>query len=102
MKKTFVIAISALLLSDISNAQQREDMNLKGERARIRQGVKSGEITRGEAAKIREKENELRNAKRAAKADGVINKQERKEIAKEDRQLDRTIHRTKHNNKRRK
>ena len=79
------MVLSAMML----DAQQREDMNLKGEKARLRQGVASGEVTRGEARKARKEMNDVRVAKQNAKADGVVTVDERKEIAKQDRQADR-------------
>jgi hypothetical protein len=83
-------------------AQQREDLNLKGERARLKQGIQSREVTRGEARKVRKEMHDVQEAKADAKADGIITRNERKEIAREDRQLDRTIRRVKHNNRDRK
>src|SRR5262245_22332629 len=47
---------------------------------RIRQGVRSGELTKGETAKLEKEEKEIRQEKREAKADGVMTGEERKEI----------------------
>lgn len=101
MKKSTATILS-LILCFTMNAQQSEDMNLKGEKARIKQGVKSGEITKGEAVKISKEVRDVQRAKRRAKADGKITRKERRKIAKQDRQLDRTIYRTKHNDRDRK
>ena len=101
MKKVF-LAIMIIGGSLSLVAQQKEDRNFKGENARIQQGKASGEITKGEMKHIKHKKDDVRAAKQAAKADGVVTKEERKVIAKEDRQLDRTIQRTKHNSKKRK
>lgn len=100
MKWTLLV-VAALVFSNVTYSQQKEDMNFKGERARVKQGIKSGEITRREAAKIRQEKQDVRKAKQNAKADGVVTVEERKEVAKQDRQLDKTIKRTKHNNRRR-
>ncbi|WP_415326110.1 hypothetical protein [Chryseobacterium sp. MMS23-Vi53] len=86
-----------ILASGFSFAQQREDLNLRGERKRVAQGVRSGEISRREAAIIHNQANDVRQAKRIAKADGVVTPRERAIIAREDRQLDKTIYRAKHN-----
>jgi hypothetical protein len=99
--KWILLLTCVLFFTNESKSQQKEDINLKGERARVRQGVRSGEITRREAVKINKEKQDVKAAKRAAKADGVVTPEERKEVAKQDRQLDRTIHRTKHNNRRR-
>lgn len=100
--KNLILTITMVVSAMMLNAQQREDMNLKGEKARLRQGVASGEVTRGEARKARKEMNDVRVAKQNAKADGVVTVDERKEIAKQDRQADRTIHRVKHNGRQRK
>ena len=81
----------AILTSVLSFAQQREDRNLRGERKRVAQGIKSGEIKPREAIAIE------KQAKRAAAADGQITVKERAKIARQDKQLDRTIYRKKHN-----
>jgi uncharacterized membrane protein YebE (DUF533 family) len=99
MKKTILMLATVFALVAGANAQNKlkEDKNLKGEKKRIAQGVRSGEITKGEAKVIEHEVKDVQQAKAAAKADGVVTKSERKEIAKQDRQLDRTIRRTKHN-----
>lgn len=98
--KKLSLFLAILIMNFAMDAQQREDMNLQGEKARLKQGRASGEVTRREAKVVREEMKDVRDAKVVAKADGVVTADERKVIAKEDRQLDRTIHRVKHNNRR--
>ena len=87
----------AILTSVLSFAQQREDRNLRGERKRVAQGIKSGEIKHREAIAIEKQARDVKQAKRAAAADGQITLKERAKIARQDKQLDRTINRKKHN-----
>ena len=87
----------AILTSVLSFAQQREDRNLRGERKRVAQGIKSGEITPREAIAIEKQARDVKQAKRAAAADGQITLKERAKIARQDKQRDRTINRKKHN-----
>ena len=87
----------AILTSVLSFAQQREDRNLRGERKRVAQGIKSGEIKPREAVAIEKQARDVKQAKRAAAADGQITVKERAKIARQDKQLDRTIYRKKHN-----
>ena len=87
----------AILTSVLSFAQQREDRNLKGERKRVAQGIKSGEIKPREEVAIEKQAQDVKQAKRAAVADGQITVKERAKIARQDKQLDRTINRKKHN-----
>ncbi|GAB3851200.1 hypothetical protein GCM10028822_17610 [Hymenobacter terrigena] len=72
------------------NARQRN------ERARIRQGVASGELTRPEAARLKGREAEIRQDKRAARADGIVTRDERQDIRKDENQASRAIYRQKH------
>ncbi len=102
MKKNAFSALAALALLAISysapaqtatpgiNAAQRN------EQARIRQGVRSGELTRTEAARLKAREADIRADKRAAKADGVVTRDERQDIRKDERQTSRAIYRQKH------
>ena len=87
----------AILTSVLSFAQQREDRNLRGERKRVAQGIKSEEIKPREAIAIEKQARDVKQAKRAAAADGQITLKERAKIARQDKQLDRTINRKKHN-----
>ncbi len=66
---------------------------------RVRQGVKSGELTAKETGKLAGEVKENKEAKQAAKADGTVTGAERKEIHKSQNQTSRKIYRAKHNNK---
>ncbi|MCG2793054.1 MAG: hypothetical protein L6262_05875 [Weeksellaceae bacterium] len=94
--KNLVLSL-ALLTSAFSFAQQADDRNLVGERRRVAEGVKAGEINKKEAVVIHKKAKDVKQAKRAAVADGQVTPQERAAVARQDRQLDRTIYRKKHN-----
>ena len=94
--KTTILTI-ALFSFGIAFSQQREDMNLRGERKRVAQGIKSGEINRNEARVIKNQTVQLQRTKARATSDGVVTPVERAKIARKDAKLDRTIHRTKHN-----
>lgn len=95
MKKLIVLA--AVLSFGVSFGQQKEDMNLRGERKRVAEGVKSGEINSAEANVIANQATQLKRTERRAKSDGIITDREKAKIARKDAKLDRTIRRTKHN-----
>ena len=101
MKKTFLAIAAILAITTCVTAQNKrnENTNLRGEKVRVAQGVRSGEITRGEAVVIKKQAQDVKQATQAARADGVVTRAERARIAKQDAQLDRTIRRTKHNNR---
>lgn len=66
------------------------------QRARIRQGVASGELNKREAARMRGREAGLTAEKRAMKADGVVTPQERQDLRKTENRDSRAIYRQKH------
>lgn len=95
--KIFLLALAVSLIGI-----QSSDAQIRGksrtQRARINQGVRSGELTRAEAANLRQDQREIRQEVRAAKADdGVITRDERKEIRQDQRKASRKIYRKKNN-----
>lgn len=67
--------------------------------ARIRQGVKSGELTHAEASKLRSEQRDIKADKQAAKADGKVTPAERRQIRQDQNKANRDIYRLKHNNR---
>ena len=64
---------------------------------RIEQGVKSGKLTEGEAAKLEAGQAKVEKMEDKAKADGKVTKRERKRIHKEQNEQSENIHEMKHN-----
>lgn len=107
MKKTFsiLIAVAITLAVGLSamaqtapgtrtrhiNHQQHEQQQ------RIHHGIRSGELTRAEARRLEKQERGIRQEERAAKADGVVTREERKEINQDLNKTSRHIYRAKHN-----
>ena len=89
------MASIALLTLNSADAQQYR------QNARIRQGVRSGQITAREGMAIARQQKDVRIAQQVAKSDGVITPGERRIIRREKAQVNNTIYRTKHNNRRR-
>lgn len=100
MKATIIAAITLLLSASFVDAGAQ---TIKGkavqQHRRIKQGVRSGEITRAEAVNLRNGQREIRQDVRAAKADGVVTAAEKSAIKQEQRQESRKIFRKKHNNR---
>jgi hypothetical protein len=72
------------------------DQREQNQKARIRQGVKSGELTRNETRRLRKEEARIRAVEKKARSDGEISKREARKL---DRSLDkasRDIARQKH------
>ena len=96
--KTYLVA-AALLLSTAASAQIRTpgiNARQANERARIRQGVATGELTRPEAQRLRTREADIRQDKQAARADRVVTPGERRELRTDERRTSRAIYRQKH------
>lgn len=68
----------------------------KNQNKRIRQGVKSGQLTKEETLKLRKQQLEIREKKLQMRADGKIDKEERKEIQKDLKQSSKDIYAEKH------
>ncbi len=74
---------------------------LKNDNRRIRQGVRSGELTKSEVVKLKKEERDIRKDEKEARQDGVVTAAERKDIRSDKRKLSRDIYRKKHNEKER-
>ncbi|MBK8710737.1 MAG: hypothetical protein IPL97_02465 [Niastella sp.] len=96
MKTLKPIATLALALV-IFSAAQAQVFNAHNDKQKIKQGVRSGELTHKETVTLLKKENEIKKDRRLANADGVITCKERKEIKKDKLSADYAIYRKKHN-----
>jgi hypothetical protein len=97
--KLFSTAILAVVLSLNSADAQTVRGKAQNQRQRIKQGAKSGEITKAEAVNLRNDQREIRQDVKEARADGTVTKEERKDIKQDQRQASRKIYRKKHNNR---
>ncbi len=69
------------------------------QRERVKQGVKSGEVTKEEVARIREERKEVRATVKDAKSDGVFTKEEKKEMKEQRKETKKGVVRAKNNGK---
>ena len=63
----------------------------------IKHGVKSGELTRAEATRLKKQQSNIQRTKKAAKADGVVTRKERAVIKAKQTKASKNIYRKKHN-----
>lgn len=100
MKSLLLSALAAVLLGAAPAHAQTATPGINGrqrhERTRIRQGVRSGELTRPEAARLRAREADVSADRREARADGVVTTAERKDMRHDERAASRAIYRQKH------
>ena len=69
------------------------------QKARINQGVASGELTRKETAKLRTQQRAIKAEKKAFKADGKVTAAERAKLRADQNRASRNIYNKKHNAK---
>ncbi len=68
---------------------------------RIRQGVKSGELTKRETVKLQKQQARIQRSKKKAKADGVVTKKERAQLQRKQAKASKNVFRAKNNNRNR-
>ncbi len=88
-----------MLALAVSSVNAQTVIRQKRQHQRIKQGVRTGEITRAEAVNLRNGQKEIREEKREARADGVVTPAEKQEIRQDQRKESRKIFRKKHNNR---
>ncbi len=77
-------------------ATPRADIRQAEQKARIREGVRSGELTPEEARTLRVEQRLVRITKRAMRADGVVTPRERRVLNRQLNRTSRDIGREKH------
>jgi hypothetical protein len=66
---------------------------------RIKQGIESGELTKGESCQLQKQQLNIQRIKRKVAADGVITRKEKLIIKNKQKKASRNIARKKHNNR---
>jgi len=98
MKLTKFIAAFVIMIIAATSVTAQTAAN-RNDKVKIKQGVRSGELTKAETVTLAKQQKDLRQDVRLAKADGNVTMAERKNIKKEKKQADRAIYRKKHNNR---
>lgn len=97
MKSKFLLATAIIFALGIGTTEAQIKKTAHNQNARIKQGVKSGELTKAETKNILNDKKEIRQDVREAKSDGIVTPGEKKEIRQDQRQTSRKIYRKKHN-----
>jgi len=101
----FAVALMIGVLSSTALSQTqtpRIDKREHQQKMRIREGVRSGELTRREARKLRAEQAKIRAHEARAKVDSKVTPAERRKLNRELDRSSRHIYRSKHNNRTRK
>jgi hypothetical protein len=99
MKKIILLAsLMMVMIAGMVKAQSTPvvDERQQVQRARIRQGVASGEVTRPEAKRLRTEQRHVRRTERRVKADGEVTPRERAKLQRKQNKVSRDIRRQKH------
>ena len=94
---TLVFAFSGQVFADTPKLDNRQD----NQKARIAQGVKSGELTKKETARMVKGQKQLQKMENKAKADGVVTKKERARLQHKANKESAKIYRNKHDKQKR-
>lgn len=98
-----IAALPALALAQTAPAAPATptiEQRQANQERRIQQGVKSGELTPREAARLEKGQAKVQRMQDKAKADGVVTAQERKRITHEQNKQSKRIAREKHERQR--
>jgi hypothetical protein len=100
MRKHAVILGSLLAVAGAlglaADAQAGVNARQHRQQARIVHGVRSGELTRREAARLEARERHIRREERRYRADGVLGPRERADLNRDLNRTSRSIRRQKH------
>ena len=99
-RKLLITAVSGLLIFSVGVFGQqtnRADKRQKNQKHRVKQGVKSGEITKREAKSIKYSAKSANRYEKKAKSDGKVTWKERARLQHKQNKTSRKIYRTKHN-----
>jgi len=96
-KMIFGLLLSGMLCAPLF-AQGPIDQRQQNQKARIRQGVKSGELTRNETRRLVKEEARIRTAERKAKADGEITRKEARKLDRKLNKASRDVNKQKNDN----
>ncbi|HTR97002.1 MAG TPA: hypothetical protein VMH61_03790 [Candidatus Acidoferrales bacterium] len=96
---TMAIAMTTVSIASAQDSTPRIDRREVRQHERIHQGVRSGELTPGEAARLRAGQRHINRMERRAKANGVVTPRERARITRAQDRQSRKIYRLKHNDR---
>lgn len=91
--KAFIIAFLLVTGASICEAQVTPQVDTRqyGQRARIRNGLATGELNRPEAHRLRREQRHIRRVERRAKADGHVSGRERMKLHRKQKMASRHI-----------
>ena len=95
------VGATGLAIADEGTRTPLANKRMHRQKNRIKQGVKSGELTKGETKELAKDHVALRKEIRDAKKDGKVTKEERVQIQKDENGESKKIYDLKHNDEKR-
>tara|TARA_Y100000590_G_scaffold467929_1_gene648635 strand:+ start:3483 stop:3872 length:390 start_codon:yes stop_codon:yes gene_type:complete len=99
--KAVVPMIILALVTGMSAYAENGAKRQRNQMRRVRQGVKSGEMTRGETRRALRQQRRIRETRKEAASDGTVTRQERRKINRMQNRASKNIGVKKHNQKER-
>jgi exonuclease VII large subunit len=90
-----IFAVASLNAAAQTPTAAKPVSSLKNDKQRINQGVRSGQLTKVEAARLRQQKQDLQQERKDYKLDG-ISAEERKDLRQDKKALSKKIYRQKH------
>lgn len=100
LKSLFAFLVASSFMIPLAEARRDQRREVR-QQARIAEGVKSGELTRPEAHRLRKGQRRVDAAQRAAKADGEVTPEEKAKIEKMQDVQSARIYKQKHDEQKR-
>ena len=102
MKLSKILIGAAIVSASVVGAYAQDktpvvDQREQNQEKRIDQGIKSGELTKGEAARLGAQQEKIKVDEAKAKADGKVTAKERAKLKREQNRASRNVYRKKHN-----
>jgi hypothetical protein len=94
--KFIVLSVFLIFASSTDSLAARRDNRQDRQQGRIHQGVKSGELTKREARKLRAEQKNIRRAERRAESDGNVTNKEKAKIERMQDRASENIYQQKH------
>jgi hypothetical protein len=91
-----VLGVAGLSQAEAGVRDPGVNQRQQNQHQRIKQGVRSGELTRRETGRLAEEQRDIRQLERAYKSDGELTRAERADLHHEQNQSSRDIYRQKH------
>ncbi len=91
-----VLGVAGLTQADAGTRDPRVNARQQNQHQRVKQGVKSGELTRRETGALAREQRDVRQLERAYKSDGTLTRNERIDLHQEQNQASRHIYNQKH------